>query len=100
MAVISKIGFARMLGKLPHKQIGRGVAEGNFLIEFNIGNGNLVRALHLRWITKDGVEQTVLPVPRTKEQFGQDAPGNINDFEQVRRWTMGIGMDAEIVAES
>ena len=100
MALIGKIGFGRLLGRLKHKQISRGVSEGNSLIEFDLGNGDLIRALHLRWITKDGIQQTVLPVPRTKEQFGSDAPDNIENFEQVRRWTMGVGMDAEIVAES
>jgi len=38
--------------------------------------------------------------PRTRRQFGQDCPDNINDCEQVRRWTLGWPKDVEILAET
>ncbi len=98
MAVINKIGFARMLGKLPHKVVSEQV--GNSLIEFDL-NGQPIRALHLRWAVKGGeAEETVLPVWRTKEEFGQDGPDDPDDFEQVRRWTLGVGKNDTIIFES
>ena len=98
MAVINKIGFARMLGKLPHKVVSEQV--GNSLIEFDL-NGQPIRALHLRWAVKGGeAEETVLPVWRTKEEFGQYGPDDPDDFEQVRRWTLGVGKNDTIIFES
>ena len=105
MAVISKIGFAQMLGKLPHKIISRAVnprlrERNNELIEFALGNGMQVRGLHLFWKENSGEEkETVIPVWRTKEQFGEDTPDDINDCEAVRRWVMGLPKEAVIVEE-
>ena len=105
MAVISKVGFARILGKMPHKVIStnpnmRGLERSDELIEFNLGDGNTVRGLHVLWREKSGEEkENVIPVWRTREQFGEDCPDNINDCEQVRRWVMRLPKDAEIVEE-
>ena len=105
MAVISKIGFARMLGKLPHKVISssrntRGVNRDDALIEFALGNNLITRGLHVWWKEKSGEEkETVIPVWRTKEQFGADCPDNIDDCEQVRRWAMRLPGNVEIVTE-
>ncbi len=105
MAVISKVGFARMLGKLPHKKISeapnrRGVQRNDELIEFDLGGNNLVRGLHVWWKEKSGEEkETVIPVWRIKDQFGPDCPDNIDDVEQVRRWMMRLPRNAEIVEE-
>jgi hypothetical protein len=51
-------------------------------------------------VDKHGKKETVLPVPRTKEQFGYDYPDNINDCEQVRRWTLSWPKDVAVVAET
>ena len=105
MAVISRVGFARLMGKIPHKVIStspnrRGLTEKkDELLEFDLGN-LLVRGLHLAWREKSGEDkETVIPVWRTKEQFGPNCPDNINDCEQVRRWVMGLNKNAEIVTE-
>ena len=97
-AIIAKIGFARMLGKLPHKLIST-APGGEELIEFNINNAP-VRGLHCIWEEGDGRHETVIPVWWREEQFGNDCPDNINDAEQVRRWTLGWPHDARVVAES
>ena len=77
----------------------RGVARNDELIEFDIG-GNRMRGLHLFWLEKTGEEkETMIPVWRTKEQFGGDCPENINDCEQIRRWVMRLPQNAEIVEE-
>jgi hypothetical protein len=96
-AVISKIGFQRLIRKLKYKLISK--ANGNSLIEFHLRDVR-VRALHLVWVDKNSKKETVLPVPRTKEQFGYDYPDNINDCEQVRRWTLGWPKDVTVVAET
>ena len=76
-------------------------ANGNSLIEFKLGRQyGLLRVLHLTWRDKTGSKETVIPVPRTKRQFGRDCPENIDDYEQVRRWTLGWPKDVEILAES
>ncbi len=62
--------------------------------------GSWLRVLHLAWQDKTGLKETILPVPRTKRQFGRDCPDNINDCEQVRRWTLGWPKDVEILAET
>ena len=54
-------------------------ANGNSLREFRLRDVR-VRALHLVWVDKHSKKETVLPVPRTKEQFGYDYPDNINDL--------------------
>ena len=105
MAVISKIGFVRMLGKLPHKIIStnsntRGLERSDELIEFNLGNETRVRGLHVWWREKSGEEkENVIPVWRTREQFGEDCPEDIDDCEAVRRWVMRLPKDAEIAEE-
>jgi len=96
-AVISKIGFQRLFRKLKYRLISK--ANGNSLIEFRVRDLT-VRALHLVWVDKHGKKETVLPVPRTKEQFGYDYPDNINDCEQVRRWTLSWPKDVAVVAET
>jgi len=73
--------------------------EINELIEFDLGNSLTVRALHLNWIDRFSRKETVLPVPRTREQFGNDCPANINDCESVRLWTLGLDKGGEILEE-
>lgn len=105
MAVISKIGFTQVLGKLSYKVVSKApnprLAEReNELIEFNLGNNVLVRGLHLSWRETSGEEkETVIPVWRTREQFGADSPDDIDDCEQIRRWVMRLPKNAEIVEE-
>jgi Domain of unknown function (DUF6745) len=95
-AVMSKIGFQRIVRKLKYRIISK--ANGNSLIEFHFGNLT-VRALPLVWVDKHGEKETILPVPRTREQFGY-YPDNINDCEQVRRWTLGWSKEADVVSET
>jgi len=86
-------------------------ANGNSLIEFTFGRRNRrsgadssgpekFRALHLTWQDKTGSKETILPVPRTKQQFGRDRPDDIDDCEQVRRWTLSWPKDVEILTET
>ncbi len=100
-AVFSKVGFMQLLNKVPHQVVSR--ANGNALIEFKMGWQQL-RALHLKWEDKTGSKETVIPVPRTRREFGQDFLNGrarvINDCEQVRRWTLGWAKDVEILAET
>jgi hypothetical protein len=39
-------------------------------------------------------------VPRLARQFGEDYPENVNDCEQVRRWTLGWPKEALAVVET
>ncbi len=105
MAVFSKVGFAQLLNKVPHQVVSR--ANGNALIEFKMEDRYLAerfRVLHLKWEDKTGSKETVIPVPRTRVDFGPDFPAGreriINDCEQVRRWTLGWPKDVEILAET
>lgn len=143
MAVISKVGFKRLLetvepnnelqqtcpdcGKcftvvipgriLQKKQFSKNIARvlsranGNSLIELSIGRRpreessrgpgpERIRLLHVTWQDKTGSKETAIPVPRTMRQFGRDCPDDINDCEQVRRWTLGWPKDVEILAET
>ena len=82
-------------------------ANGNSLIELRIrkhhptrNGGSWLRVLHLTWQDKTGPKETIIPVPRTMRQFGRDCPDNINDCEQVRRWTLGWPKDVEILTET
>ncbi|MCH8054743.1 MAG: hypothetical protein IH857_01130 [Deltaproteobacteria bacterium] len=149
MAVISKVGFKRLLEaakqksryleetcpkcgehfrivkpKQPQREKGSPAnvamvlseANGNSLIELTIGRRRRkgsrwdtnnrgprperIRLLHLTWQDKTGSKETVIPVPLTKRQFGQDCPDDVDDCEQVRRWTLGWGKDVEVVAET
>ncbi|MFQ5903647.1 MAG: DUF6745 domain-containing protein [Candidatus Binatia bacterium] len=145
MAVISKVGFTRLLEAVkpknqieqtcphcagrfnivlpdrlpkhkpgaPSKAVVLSTANGNSLVELTIGPSDRnrphrqsdpepqrLRLLHLTWQDKTGPKETVIPVPRTKRQFGRDHPENINDCEQVRRWTLGWPKDVEILAET
>jgi len=80
-------------------------ANGNSLLEIGIGKrewhrDNFIRFLHLKWQDKFGAKETVIPVPRRRREFGEDCPENINDCEQVRRWTLGWPKEAMAVAET
>ncbi len=103
MAVFSKVGFEQLLNKTSHTIISK--ANGNSLVEFQMEKyGHRLRALLLRWTDKTGAKETVIPVPRTKMEFGADCPVEhkriINDCEAVRRWTLGWPKDVEILAET
>lgn len=101
MAVIKKIGFARLLATTRNRIVSE--VEGNSLIEFKLGIGEghnqYLRALRLKWQDKTGAKET-MPVPRLARQFGEDCPENVNDCEQVRRWTLGWPKEAMAVAET
>jgi len=107
MAVISKIGFQRIADKLKGKVISsvkstRAKEGNNELVEFELDRAT-VRCLRLVWDEKtENGKQTIIPVPRTREQFERagGAPDNIDDVEQVRRWTMGLTSKDVIVAEA
>ena len=90
MAVLGKIGLTNALGKIPHKIIDS--KNGNDLIEFTI-EGEPVRGLLLRWTDMYSSKTTVIPVPRTEEEFKDafcdsefpdDFPDDVDDCEQVR----------------
>jgi hypothetical protein len=98
MAIISKIGFVKLLTSARHWTISE--ANGNRLIEFRVKGTQLVRALHLKWRDKTGDKETVLPVPNRRSYFGADCPDDIDDCEQVRRWTLGWPKEALAVAET
>lgn len=100
MAVLRKFGFARLLSSIPHRVISS--ANGNALIQFKIAGRwpQFYRVLHLKWQDKTGPKETILPVPRTPREFGTDRPDDLNDCEQVRRWTLGWPKDALAVAET
>jgi hypothetical protein len=99
-AVLRKIGFARLLATVPNRVISE--AEGNSLIQLQITRGfnGSLRVLRLKWQDKTGAKETLLPVPRLARDFGDDCPQNINDCEQVRRWTLGWPKEAMAVAET
>jgi hypothetical protein len=115
-ALIAKYGFDRLLRNVRHRTISK--RKGNSLVEFTIHRKETesesgetetrrrerplrLRALHLTWRDKTGRKETVLPVPRMVTQFGRnDRPRNINDCEQVRRWTLGWPKEAIAVAET
>lgn len=96
--VIAKVGFARMLGKLPHQIIST-APGGERLIQFDL-NGQPVRGLHCVWKEGDGRHETVVSAWWRREQFGEDCPDNIDNAEQVRRWTLRWDKNVTIVAES
>lgn len=116
MAIIQKFGFRRLIDTVKHRVIL--ARKGNSLIEFALpaGKSDAVdetipswrrdqralrfRVLHVNWRYKIGDKETLLPVPRLKAQFGPDCPENINDCEQVRRWTLGWSKEAIAVAET
>jgi hypothetical protein len=100
--VLRKFGFARLLSSTHNRIVSE--ADGNSLIEFRLRIGphhnEYLRALRLRWQDKTGDKETLLPVPRNASQFGEDCPDDINDCEQVRRWTLGWPKEALPVAET
>jgi hypothetical protein len=107
MAVIEKFGFRRLMDTVKYRRISE--ANGNALLEFALPvtrarsywKGNMrFRVLHVKWRDKTGEKETVLPVPRLASQFGEDCPENVNDCEQVRRWTLGWPKEAMAVAET
>ena len=87
MAVISKVGFQKFKEKIPHIVVS--AKHNNELLEFELGDEK-VRGLLVRWTDKFADKQTILPVPKTREEFLQwrgdedDLPDDINDCEQVR----------------
>jgi hypothetical protein len=109
-ALIGKIGFERLLKTARYRTVSQ--HHGNRLIEFKFAGQQWrskehpridtlrFRALHLKWRGKTGDRETMLPVPRTLGQFGADRPANVNDCEQVRRWTLGWPKEALAVAET
>jgi hypothetical protein len=101
MAVIEKFGFARLLDTVQHRVVSE--AEGNSLIQVRLNYRSGVdyfRLLRVKWQDKTGSRETMLPVPRLRGEFGADAPENIHDCEQVRRWTLGWPREAMAVAET
>lgn len=102
LAVISRVGFRRLLDTQRYWVISS--AGGNSLIEFRLGtterNTQFVRALHLNWQDKTGQKETLIWVPRERTEFGDDCPDDIDDCEQVRRWTLGWPKEAIAVAET
>jgi hypothetical protein len=98
MMLISRIGFDKLLGTMRHWTISE--ANGNRLIEFRVKGTQFLRALHLKWRDKTGDKETVIPVPNRRSYFGDDCPDDIDDCEQVRRWTLGWPKEALAVAET
>jgi hypothetical protein len=107
MALIQKFGFRRLMDTVKYRRISE--ANGNALIEFKIPspgesrwqNRHLnFRVLHVTWQDKTGDKETVIPVPRLARHFGDECPENVNDCEQVRRWTLGWPKEAIAVAET
>lgn len=100
MAVLSKIGWVKIVKKLSSRVISKGPDGRSELIEFPI-DGMLRRGLHVFWREADGEHETLIPVPRTREEFGERCPNNRDDFEQVRLWTFGLNpKDIKIIGES
>ena len=108
-ALIARIGFPRLLRTAKYKTISR--RKGNALVEFAFSAKKYpkfpdhlpalrLRALHLTWHDKTGPKETVVPVPRTMRQFGEDCPRNIDSVEQVRRWTLGWPKEATSITET
>ncbi len=103
MAVLRKFGFARLLATAEHQILSK--ANGNSLIQFKLDMGagyqaEYLRVLRVKWQDKTGAKETIIPVPRTRWQFGADGPDDISDCEQVRRWTLGWSKEAMAVAET
>ena len=98
MAVIQKCGFQHFKKHLPTKTISQG--HNCDLLEFKLGNDMLVRGLHVRWTDKHASKETIIPVPGIKENFGVDCPDNINDCEQVRRWTLKLKQTDNLIMET
>ena len=101
-AVIKKCGFQHFLKHLKAKKISKSEEGKAELLEFDLGNEMRVRGLHVWWDDKAGHKETVIPVPRTQEQFRAtgDSPENIDDAEQVRRWTLFSGKNDKFLAET
>jgi hypothetical protein len=101
-AVIRKFGFERLAVAARPRIVSQ--ANGNALMEFKLKVGDqhneYLRALRLKWEDKTGAKETLLPVPRLARQFGDDCPENVNDCEQVRRWTLGWPKEAMAIAET
>lgn len=98
MAVIQKVGFLRLKSQIPNKLISK--TDSADLLEFKLGGLN-VRGLHVKWKDKFNTSlETIIPVPNSKEKFGEDCPDDINDAEQVRRWTLLTGKQDEFVVET
>lgn len=98
LTLISKIGFQQLFGAVRHWTISE--ANGNALLEFRVKGTQLVRVLRLKWRDKTGDKETIIPVPSRRSYFGDDCPDDIDDCEQVRRWTLGWPKEAMVMAES
>jgi len=102
MAVINKCGFDRFLGKLEHKQISK--SDTSELLDITLNEDLIVRGLLVKWDDKHEKDKhTIIPVPRTREQYAHisnEIPDNIDDAEQVRRWTLGLSPAHKIVMET
>lgn len=101
MVVMEKFGFARLLASTKNRVISE--AAGNELIEIKLRvqeHNERFRVLRLRWQDKIGQKETLLPVPRLRAQFGKDVPDDVDDCEQVRRWTLGWSKEALAIAET
>ncbi len=99
-AVIKKCGFGHFRKHLKSKIVSS--SNNNELIEFDLGDSMIVRGLLVRWTDKHDSKETILPVPRTREQFQStgDIPDDINDCEQVRKWTVYAGNGDHFLAET
>jgi hypothetical protein len=101
MAVISKVGFLRLMSHLQSTVID--IKGRDQLLEVDVG-GRRLRLLHLHWKEADGEHGTMLPVPATRGEFanvGPFIPHNINDFEEVRWWTFRLRpSEIKIMGES
>lgn len=96
--IIQKCGFLRLKNQIPNTLISK--TDSAELLEFNINNIK-VRGLHVKWTDKHGlVLETIIPVPRTKTQFSDNCPDNIDDAEQVRRWTLGLCSNESLIKET
>lgn len=99
-AVIKKCGFAHFRKHINSKVVSS--SNNNELIEFDLGNQMKVRGLLVRWTDKHDSKETILPVPRTREQFEStgDVPSDIDDCESVRKWTLFAKQEDTFVAET
>jgi hypothetical protein len=98
MAIIQKCGFLRLKNQIPNKLISK--TNSADLLEFDL-QGMKVRGLYVRWKDKyDAPLETIISVPRTKTQFGEDCPEDVNDAEQVRRWTLHMKPEERLIVET
>ena len=99
-AVIKRCGFNHFRKHLKSKTISS--KNNNELLEFDLDDGMIVRGLLVRWKDKHDEKETVIPVPKTRDQFESSGliPDNIDDCEHVRLWTLGLPSDAVLQIET